>query len=481
MVRASQALNQGLQVLLIVFVMLSVVLGVILYLKIKTADEEHKAALAAATAKTAADQATADKQKECDDLKKLIGFPERSTEEIKKQFGEDMTTYGNEKQSDADPGKPGADAPLFKADTLYYSRLLAGMNKVIQDRNDELIKARADYAVLDGKFKTRESHKDAAIAKITEDESDLTKEINKIKEEYTTGLQSTRDETKQLVQAVSRIKSGAASEVAAATHAADEAKKAAQQREVEVRTLAAERNKVERKEMDVPSGEITWVSLPNKVVWINRGRADALQRGTQFTVYSAESTIDAKAVKKGQVEVVRIEGDHMAQARILDDKLADPIMAGDKVFTPLWSPGQQNHFALAGIMNIDGDGRNQISVVRGLINQKGGVVDCELDEQGRKQGQITSDTRFIVVGDAPDKSSPEFMKTNGDILRDAERYHVQVLKLSDFKLQMNYQKTSSVEHFGGSVPTSNVSRAARSVPTGKPAPKAAPASDDSGK
>ena len=44
-------------------------------------------------------------------------------------------------------------------------------------------------------------------------------------------------------------------------------------------------------------------------------------------------------------------------------------MAGDKVFTPLWSPGQQNHFALTGIMNLDGDGRNQLSVVRGLITR----------------------------------------------------------------------------------------------------------------
>ncbi len=234
--------------------------------------------------------------------------------------------------------------------------------------------------------------------------------------------------------------------------------------------------------MDVPSGEITWVSLPNKLVWINRGRADELQRQTKFTVYSAGSSNGATAVKKGTVEVVKIEGEHMAQARILDDKLADPIMAGDKVFTPLWSPGQQNHFALAGIMNLDGDSRNQLSVVRGLINQNGGAVDCELDEQGHKQGQITADTRFIVVGDAPDKSSPEFMKNNGEILRDAERYHLQVLKLADFKQQMGYQKSSSVEHFGSSgTSPGDVSRAASAARTSKPAPKAAATTEESEK
>ena len=162
--------------------------------------------------------------------------------------------------------------------------------------------------------------------------------------------------------------------------------------------------------MDVPSGEVTWVSLPSKMVWINRGRADGLQRQTKFTVYSAESANTAKAVKKGSVEVTAIDGDHSAQCRILDDKLADPIMAGDKVFTPLWSPGQQNHFALTGAMNLDGDGNNQLNVVRGLINESGGVVDCWLDASGQKHGQITAETSYLVLGDAPDKGSATFIE-----------------------------------------------------------------------
>ena len=44
--------SQGLQVLLIVFVMLSVVLGVSLYLYVKKADEATKAAVAADSTKT---------------------------------------------------------------------------------------------------------------------------------------------------------------------------------------------------------------------------------------------------------------------------------------------------------------------------------------------------------------------------------------------------------------------------------------------
>src|SRR5271157_1939672 len=169
----------------------------------------------------------------------------------------------------------------------------------------------------------------------------------------------------------------------------------------------------------------------------------------------------------------------MAQARILEDKLADPILAGDKVFTPLWSPGQQNHFALAGIMNLDGDGRKQVGVVLGKIRESGGEVDCWLDEQGHKQGQFTADTRFLVKGDAPDKSSAEFIKNNGAIISEAERYQVHTMTLSDFKQQMNYQKSSSVEHFGSGASTSDANRAALATKAGKAA-KAAPKSADSG-
>jgi len=473
MVRASQ----GLQVLLIVSVMLCVVLGVTLYLKIKTNDELTKAAVDANAAKQRADQATADKQRECDVLKKLIGYPERSTEEIQKQCDEDMKTYGNEK-NEADKA---GDKPLFDPTTLYYSRLLAGMNKVIQDRTDELIHARAEYAELHTKFLNREAAKDDTIKALTTNYDTLNVQIKGITEDFSSKQQATVDETNRMVQAVAKVKTDAArvqSEAVASTQAAQ---KAVQDKEKELREMAIKQNSVERKEMDVPSGEITWVSLPNKMVWINRGRADDLQRQTKFTVYSADSSSLAKAVKKGTVEVVRIEGDHMAQARILDDKLADPIMAGDKVFTPLWSPGQQNHFALAGIMNLDGDGRNQLSVVRGLINQNGGAVDCELDEQGHKQGQITSGTRFVVVGDAPDNRAPDFVKNNGEILRDAERYHVQILKLSDFKQQMGYQKSSSVEHFGSGPSPSDLNRGAGAARTSRPAPKTGAASDDSGK
>ncbi|MEI8375583.1 MAG: hypothetical protein WCJ35_22405 [Planctomycetota bacterium] len=484
MARESQGV---LQVLVIIFVMLTVVLGVTTYLYNQRADEATKAAKAAGDGEKQAQDKTVEKQKECDALKRLIGFPERSTEEIEKQFVEDMATYGNAKKPEADPDKANPDKanpdkansakPLFDPSTLFYSRLLAGMNKVIQDRSDDLIRSRDEVTNLRKKFDKREAAKDEAIATINKGYSNTVLSVKEVSDTYNAAQQANATASVQNVKVIVTSKQDAAAAIARADDVVKASRTAVQIEETKVRALTGERNKVERQEMDVPSGEITWVSLPNKMVWINRGRADALQRGTKFSVFSADSNNAAKAVKKGTVEVTRIEGDHSSQARILDDKLTDPIMAGDKVFTPLWSPGQQNHFALTGIMNLDGDGRNQLKVVRGMINDNGGAVDCELDEKGHKIGQVTVNTRIIVIGDPPDKSSPEVIKSHGEILRDAEHYQIRKMTLSDFKERMGYQKSNSVEHFGsGAATSSGTSRAG--TPKAGSTPKATPKSEE---
>ncbi len=209
MVRA----NQGLQVLLIVFVMLTVVLGVTTYLYVKEADRLTKAEHDAKSARQQAEQATADKQKECDVLKTLVGFPERSTDEIKKQHDADMATYGNEK-NEAD--KAGADKPLFDPTSLHYARLLAGMNKVMQDRTDELIKSRGLYAELHKKFENREAAKDDTIKALTTNYDTLNGQIKSIADDFSSKQQATVAEGQELTNRVAKIKSDAAQAQSAA-------------------------------------------------------------------------------------------------------------------------------------------------------------------------------------------------------------------------------------------------------------------------
>jgi len=431
--------SQSLQVLLIGAVMLSVGLGASLYLYVKEAGTATKAAEAEKLARQQAESEKKATDEENKVLKTLIGYPEKSTEEIKKQFAEDMQAYGNQRKSDTAGDTASAGKPLFDAGTLYYSRLLAGMYKVIQDRTDELIQAKDSLADLQGKFKNREAAKDDQIKALLAGYGKLDTLVQTISAGYQSGQQATAADMAEFVKQMAAVKKNAMEAVNKASLDVKALQKELQDKDKEIRELVERLRKLEGPEItDAPAGEITAVSLANKLVSINRGRADALPPQTKFTVYAADATGQAKAVKKGTIEITSIDGEHTAQARILDDIIADPIMIGDKLFTRFWSPGRQRHFALTGIMNLEGDGHNQLNIVRELITANGGAVDCWLDEEGHKQGQITAETRDIVVGDPPDRGSPEAVKNHAEILHDAERYQVHKMTLGDFKQQMGH-------------------------------------------
>ena len=141
-----------------------------------------------------------------------------------------------------------------------------------------------------------------------------------------------------------------------------------------------------------------------KTTWINLGWADGLRRLTSFSVYPAASVDLKKATEKASVEVSQVLGDHLAEARITKDSDTDPILPHDKIATSVWSPGDRRHFALAGTMDLHGDGRNSIKEVRNIIVMGGGVVDAEQDGK-RIVGQITIHTNCLVLGDPPDAKS----------------------------------------------------------------------------
>jgi hypothetical protein len=75
-------------------------------------------------------------------------------------------------------------------------------------------------------------------------------------------------------------------------------------------------------------------------------------------------------------------------------------MPRDKIDTALWNPGEHLHFALAGLMDVNDDGVNDLELVKNLITMNNGVVDCYEDEKGRVNGldNMTINTRFLVKG-----------------------------------------------------------------------------------
>jgi hypothetical protein len=453
--------SQGIQIALIIFVMLAIVLGVTTYLYVQRNGEVIKAQKDAQATADKAKAEVAAKEAEIADLKKMIGESDKSTADIHTAFDEDMKKY----------------AANFPEDARVYHTILERLGTTISQQASDFKKTAKDLTDLQNQFQLREARTEKIAAAFNGNLAEFKTNLATVTQDYTTQQTKVKDEQDVLVKQMVGFKDAVNKAKAVATQQASESRAAIEKLNGEVRSVTKTLDQVTHQTMDTPSGEITYVSQRTGTVWINRGRADHLQRQTKFGVYSGEGEGMSK-VKKGEVEVVRILEDHSAEARIISDSISNPILPYDKVYTPLWSPGSQMHFALAGIMDIDGDGHNSVNTVRSLITSNGAVVDSYMDAEGNVVGNIDVGTRTLVIGDAPSsKSSPKLLKAYGDMISKADRVSASRITLADLKEKMGYKKSSSVESFGNSADQGDVTKAAAAVKKNKAAAKA-PASDE---
>ncbi|MGA2033071.1 MAG: hypothetical protein ABSG68_12500 [Thermoguttaceae bacterium] len=423
--------NQGLQIALIIFVMLTIVLGVTTFVGFNKYGEALK------NAKDNSETATNEMRRannlntECGELKKIIGFaPSTSLVDVQNQYKTDMDKYQGALPDEA---------------ARFYRPALEQVWATLGRKTDSLHDAEQALAEFTVKYEKREGIKDKQFENYVASMKKAGEEV-KILE---TGFAGERFKIIADEEKLARAADQARKDAQAATEKAEQqvalARKTAQLVNQQLDEAAGKLAKFSNQTMDMPAGSISWVNQHSGTVWINLGRADSLQRQVTFSVYSADTTDLSKAAKKGSIEVTQIQGDHMAEARVVDDKISDPIQPGDKIFTPLWSPGEQTHFALAGIMNIDGDGRNALQTIRDLITMNGGVVDCELDG-AKRTGEMTFKTNFLVVGDEPKQA--ELVQPFSRMIGDAERLHIRKMPLTELRQRMGYKKQTTLQQFG---------------------------------
>lgn len=164
-------------------------------------------------------------------------------------------------------------------------------------------------------------------------------------------------------------------------------------------------NTLQNTGFEVAQGKVAYTRPGDRLVQINLGSADALRPGVTFGVFDSEQTQVTEATPKATIEVVALRGAHLADARIVSDpQVSNPIIPGDIVYSPFWAPGREVRIALAGAIDIDGDGRDDTPTVRGLIESAGAEVAATVNEggEGGSQGKLDSGIRFLVVGERPE-------------------------------------------------------------------------------
>ena len=432
--------GQGLQVALIVFVILTVILGVTSFLMYRNYDEQYQGRQTAETNLGTAKKAQGETLDKLNTLRDTIGLPPKNLA--------DNTQWQQYSGEVADHIKlyVGEKAPQTYAMAIQnLNEQLAGeqtTRKKLQDNKDELQKqvmalqaeknaavAAADEARTasensrreqDNEYKKRLAAKDVAL----EQSDQQAKSIDQKHEQAVRDTATLRTETQQIITQQEDLI----------------ANQALQLRDLKTTSFAQVDAKIRK------------VDQPGRAVYLNVGSKDFVPTRVTFAVYGLDRDGKPKKLPKGAVEVTKVIGEGQSEARITrQENLMDPIQPGDVVDTPLWHPGEPQRFALVGVIDLDGDGKDDRELVRSMIRLAGGSVDEEILADGSKAGSgMTVKTNWLVLGDEPTvKEVTEATKGNladtspaiagrSEILKRAREYAVTVLNVSEFRDMVGY-------------------------------------------
>ena len=292
---------------------------------------------------------------------------------------------------------------------------------------------------------------------------------------------------RQLMVELSELREALAASRQAADDYTDSADKVIQDLEqrlarlVAINARLAESLQGQTNRVVIADGQIRSVAPDGKKVWINLGDADGLTPRTTFDIYSKKpfkvDGDDAQAdvevgTAKGTIEVTRILEPHLAEAQILNEKLEHPIVRGDSIYSLSWSPGGGDAISILGLIDLDGDGRDDHKLFQELLKTAGFVIDNEVDELGnlRVNGnaladgkpRITEKTKFVVIGktlqigvtdDVAKMARSKRLNERRKELEDSARERgVRIVSLSNFLRFLGFEAHAGVVPAGGNSP-----------------------------
>ncbi len=439
--------NQGVVVTLIVFIVLTLILGVATYFGFKGLSEtkqelaQVQSDLKNATSENSSWAAGFKKAKDAagfaglgDAASDLAGLADKMTERVK-----------------------GLDAATGGATT--YEAAVANLAANLAQKNNELVAAQAERDAAIAKA-NGEVEKSAAQQKTFDDtvaslQAEHKKSLDAARASYAELTASFNKQTQEF----DRLKTQTTEAIATAKQETADYKETSEKFEEINVELARNIDRLTNAEFERADAQVVYADQANKVVRLNVGEKDGVRPLTTFNVFPSDAIDVGGAKAKGSVQVVRAIGDHVCEARILEDEMSSPIMAGDLVYTPLWRPGDTMRYALDYCLDIDGDGRSDLDEVVNLIQSAGGEVAAYLNDEGKKIGSIDSSVYRVVVSNVEiletlakdaslnEKAKEDRQKTREAFLDDAKKNGVRTMALNDFLVRVGYKRTAQVSRY----------------------------------
>ena len=399
--------KQGLIIALVCFVLLSIVLGVTAYYGY----QDNATSLSKAK-QAEADAGSAKKDREW--YKYLYLQLKQYSGHLDPKEAGDLTTLAGQNLSGND--KDAADKlfatlkqQLAKDNTAeYYAPKVARLMK-------ELDAAKTQFANTDQQLKK-------ANDRITQLNTDMEKERDEWKKKLDAAvaqnLKERQDQENKFQSMLAEFgdlnkKLGELSKKAELdneTAGKGEKKRLAKIKELEghIKKISDQLKPPDLLKFDTPKGSIIRLDQTGEVAFLNIGSADNLRasQAVTFSVFSASTGGKIGGERKGALEVVDVLGPHLAKAKITEvvDPNRDPIVTGDVLINPVWNSGNQTHVAIAGLIDMTGEGRDEIDEFMRSLKREGIVVDAYLDlrDNDVKGTGMTLKTDYLIVGESPD-------------------------------------------------------------------------------
>jgi hypothetical protein len=162
-----------------------------------------------------------------------------------------------------------------------------------------------------------------------------------------------------------------------------------------------------------------------------------------FAVAEAGLEDAAASEQKGSIEITKIEGPHRAEATITSDDATNPIMPGDRIFSQVWDRGRKVGIAIAGKIDIEGDGQDDLEKLKSIVTASGGTVDAAPNAAGDNEGSLKVSTRFLVQGDYPSGARDQALLKSWNAMEDdADALGVEKVSLDEFLSLMGWRSDS---------------------------------------
>lgn len=445
----------GVHFTLIFFVMISLILGAVSYLKIKEAGEQRVKAAAAE-----------------DENRKLEATRRTMDDEIqalKKKIGYENDPVGLDS---ADPATVLAklEAELNRSLGPAGSRP-ESVDKVLAELRSNFDKIESEYnqaSQLLAQEKTERTNLEQQYEARLKAASDAQAAAETTLGEEQTRMTEIVDGKQRQVDQLTGEKRNLEIRIAQEREAHDAAMKELDRKNndlvVQNTHLREQLDEMQKVSFEVPDGEIRYVDHSRGLVYINLGSADNVQPRATFSVYTKDHQGVGRGAEDiiGSIEVTRVIDAHLAEAQIAQKDVFAPISKGDLVYSPIWTPGRREVFAVAGLIDFDGDGQSDRDLLHAVIQASGGRVEYELKDDGtRTGGKLSGDTKFLVKGDIPEERTglekeqaiaKNLQETYAEMKEEARGMGVREVKLHDFLAWVGYKPTRRLWRPGMDVP-----------------------------